>query len=354
MILNSIANIANNQKNYNPKFKTMSKVNVYSEFGKLKEIVVGRPLDKEDLILEWEKGMDEEFSWMKKETFDAVKANAGKPWSEVEPELFEKINTQIRNFQDKLREHGVIVHEVPKLEHGDRNYLNKGIEQLFPRDVWCTAGNTVICSSLRMPHKRKQYITMNPFYTKLMAEGEITYLQAPQASTDVLSPRKEKANKENILLDGGDFVVNGKEIYLGQGHGSNALGAKFAQSILGDEFKVIPVKLSDSALHLDCTIALIKPGLGIICWEFLADKSELPETLRDWTWIEATKEEADWLAVNGISIGDNTYFADPSNPRIVEELRKHDVNVVEIPYDGLTTLGGSLRCSSQPIYREDV
>jgi|GEM_PF-2678140 len=332
----------------------MSKLNVRSEFGKLKEIIIGRPLDKEDRIFDWQEGMDDEFSWMKEETFQGVKASAGKRWSEADPELFEKINAQIRFYQEKLREHGVIVHEVPRLLNDDRNYVNKGIEQMYPRDVWCTAGNTVIASSLRMPWKRKQYISMNPFYTKLMAEGEITYLQAPQASTDVMSSRKEQAEKENILLDGGDFLVNGKEIYLGQGHGSNALGAKFAQTVLGDEFTVIPVQLSDYALHLDCTIALVRPGLGIICREFLADDSQIPETLRDWTWIEASKQEADWLAVNGIAIDSKTYFCDPNNARIVEELSKHDVNVVEIPYDALSALGGSLRCSSQPVYREEI
>ena len=189
----------------------MSKVKVNSEFGKLKEIIIGRPFDKDDLIFDWTEGMDEEFSWMKTETFQGIKSNAGKPWSEAALELYEKINAQIKNYQDKLREHGVIVHEVPRLQHGDRQYINRGVEQLWPRDVWCTAGNTVIASSLRMPWKRKQYFSMNPFYSKLMAEGEITFLQAPQASTEILSPRKRKAEEENILIDGGVFVVNGKK-----------------------------------------------------------------------------------------------------------------------------------------------
>jgi N-dimethylarginine dimethylaminohydrolase len=98
----------------------------------------------------------------------------------------------------------------------------------------------------------------------------------------------------------GDFLVHVNEIYLGQGHGSNALGAKFAQAILGDEYEVIPLKLSDAALHLDCTIALIRPGLGLICPEWLDD--ELPEAIRDWTWIETTEQEALWLAANGLPL----------------------------------------------------
>ena len=91
-------------------------------------------------MIEWVPGMDEEFAWMKPETFQLVKKGSKLPWAEVMPDLFEKINSQVKYYQDVLRENGVTVHEVPRLEHGDRDYLNAGIEQIFPRDVWCTAG----------------------------------------------------------------------------------------------------------------------------------------------------------------------------------------------------------------------
>lgn len=330
----------------------MAFVNVTSEFGPLKEIIIGRPLSEGDLIFEWCPGMEEEFVWMKPDTFKALKNGSGRPWVEVMPKLFDKINRQIVYYQDVLREHGVTVYEVPRLEHGDRDYINPGVEQVYPRDVWCTAGETVIVSSLRMPWKRKQHFAMAPFYTKLMQNNACKYVSAPQATTDILSSRTSEAEKHSILLDGGDFLVNGKEIYLGQGHGSNALGATCAQNILGKEYSVIPLTLHPNALHLDCTIALIRPGLGIICKKWL--KSNLPETIRSWTWIEATEEEASWLAVNGIAIDPETYLFDPAHERLANELRKHGVSVVEVPYDGPSFLGGSLRCSSQPVFRENV
>ena len=152
-----------------------------------------------------------------------------------------------------------------------------------------------------------------------------------------------------MLLDGGDFLVNGEEIYLGQGHGSNALGAKFAESVWGDDFKVYPLELSQSALHLDCVISLVRPGLGLICREWL--KSDLPPGIADNEWIEVSEEEALWLGVNGLPLDPETYLADAAHTRIIGELRERGVNVIEVPYDGPSFLGGSLRCSSQPIYR---
>ncbi len=326
-------------------------VHVHDEFGELKEVIIGSPLAEEDCILQWGPGADEEFSWLKPETFKWLKSNAGKPWKEANPELFATVNRQVENYAETMEQQGVKVRRMPRLVHEDRNYIDPGVEQIFPRDVWCTAGNTVVASALRMPHKRKQYLAGSQLYVGLMAAGKCKYIQAPQPSTEVFSPPKRKyaAEEYSILFDGGDFVPNGDEAYLGQGHGSNALGAKFCESVFGGQFKIYPLKLDDAALHLDCTIALIRPGLGIICRKWL--KSELPPGLKNYKWIEATEEEAAWLGVNGIAVNPETYVADSRHKRLIGEMKKHGVNVVEVPYDGPSYLGGALRCSSQPLYR---
>jgi len=326
-------------------------VHVYDEFGELKDVVIGSPLADDDCVFKWMPGMDEEFSWLKPETFKFLKANSDKPWKEANPELFSKINQQVDNYAETMEKHGVKVRRLPRLVHEDRNYINPGVEQIFPRDVWCTAGNTVVAAALRMPWKRKQYLAAAPLYVGMMEAGKCKYIQAPQPSTEVMSPpdRKHAAETHSILFDGGDFFVNGDEIYLGQGHGSNALGAKFCESVFGDQFKVYPLTLSGAALHLDCTIALLRPGLGIICREWL--KSELPPGLKNYKWIEATEQEAAWLGVNGIALNPETYVVDSAHKRLIGEMRRHGVNVVAVPYDGPSFLGGALRCSSQPVYR---
>ncbi len=51
------------------------------------------------------------------------------------------------------------------------------------------------------------------------------------------------------------------------------------------------------------------------------------------------------------AINPETYVADSRHKRLIGEMKKHGVNVVEVPYDGPSYLGGALRCSSQPLYR---
>ena len=323
-----------------------------NEFGPLEEVIVGIPLSPDDRVFEWQPGMDEEFSWIKPHTFNWLKENSGVPWKDADPELFAKINEQVANFADVLTSAGVTVRRPDRLRAGDHTYINIGTEQVWPRDVWCTAGDIVAVSSLRMPWKRKQQFSMLPFYTDLMAADGCRLVSTPQASTEILSHRSSEVEHQNVLLDGGDFFVVGDEILLGQGHGSNALGAKFAELVWHDEFTVRPLTLSAAALHLDCTIALLRPGLGIICREWLV--SDLPESIRDWEWIEATEQEAAWLGVNGVALDPETYLMDPAHERLVAEVRARGHNVIEVPYDGPSYLGGSLRCSTQPVRRASL
>jgi len=327
----------------------MAKINVTHEWGELKEVILGRPLDETDRIFDWTPGMDEEFSHVKPETFEWLKANAGKPWKEADPELFAKINDQVDNFVATVEKHGVKVHQPPHVERGDAEYINSGVEQVWPRDVFCTAGDTVIVASLRLPWKRKQQFAFLPLYAEKMAAGECSFISAPQASTDILSPYQHEAEKYCILLDGGDFLVNGVEIYLGIGHGSNLLGAKFAQDALGQEYTVYPLQLSAQSLHLDCTMSLLRPGLGLLCREWL--KSELPPGLEDFTWIDVTPEEASWLGTNGLPLNAETCLMDPRHERVINEVRSHGHEVIEVPYDGPSYIGGSMRCSSQPLVK---
>lgn len=329
----------------------MAKVNVNTEWGQLKEVIIGIPWAPDDKIFDWTDGMDEEFSWMKPDTFEFLKNNAGKTWKEANPDLYNKIEDQVGYYVDVLEKNGVTVYQSERLVHGDRDYINSGIEQVWPRDVYCTAGSTVIIASLRMPWKRKQQFGLQKFYVQKMLDNECKYISAPQASTEILSPRSHQVEGHTILLDGGDFMPNGNEAYLGIGHGSNYAGAKFAQDVLGDDYKVYPLELSSAALHLDCTIALPRPGLGIICRPWLV--SDLPEALKDFNWIEATEQEACWLGVNGLPLNPETYLIDSAHERIIKELQAHGQEVIEIPYDGPSYLGGSLRCSSQPLVRVD-
>lgn len=115
--------------------------------------------------------------------------------------------------------------------------------------------------------------------------------------------RRSDGNREELVAIDGSML------------GSGAMGEEIAPFVgISLQFlMVIPLTLSPSALHLDCTIALVRPGLGMICREWLL--SDLPDTLKDWDWIEATEEEAAWLGVNGLALSPDIYIFDSAHQR---------------------------------------
>ena len=101
-------------------------------------------------------------------------------------------------------------------------------------------------------------------------------------------PLGSPACVDGPFLEGGDTLLNGYEVYVGMsGCASDMAGIDWLQALLGDNYRVIPVAMRSNVLHLDCALALIKPGLLVWCPEKLIDG--LPTSLRDWDAIAVSK-----------------------------------------------------------------
>ena len=110
--------------------------------------------------------------------------------------------------------------------------------------------------------------------------------------------------------------------------------------------------MKSNVLHLDCAMALIKPGLLVYCPPKLIDG--LPMSLRAWDKIEVSVDEANRLATNGLVLEEGRVIIDADNARVIEELRKRRVDVIPLPFDGPISTGGGLRCAHHPLLRESV
>ncbi len=155
------------------------------------------------------------------------------------------------------------------------------------------------------------------------------------------------------FLEGGDTLLNGYEVYVGMsGCASDMAGIDWLQALLGPSYKVVPVALKSNVLHLDCAMALVKPGLVVYCPEKLIDG--LPMSLRGWDAITVSVEEATLLATNGLILEEGRMIVDADNKRVIEELRKRRMDVIPMPFDGPIRVGGGMRCAHHPLLRESV
>ena len=319
---------------------TKSNIGVDYEWGALREVVVGIG---DGLVIP---GYSDKVDFIYDKNFaDVMKKTGGKPAIEVEPDRTRKVIAQINNLVSVLENMGIKVYRprvLNPVEHDYLTYVQEGQMQLYTRDPMLVIGNNVIETSLKVPMRAKEKFPLREIIRERIKGTDARYVAMPSPN-----PNYEE---DGIYLEGGDVLLNGREIYVGNsGKGSSKAGIEWLQNFLGPNYHVHEVKIIPEFEHLDCIMALLRPGLGVLCRAAL--KGKLPDSLRDWDFIDVTIEEAKRLGANALIVNDQTVIMDMQHKRIIDEVRKRNHKVIEVPYGDVATWGGAFRCSHHPLLR---
>ncbi|WP_163936218.1 dimethylarginine dimethylaminohydrolase family protein [Paraferrimonas sp. SM1919] len=316
-------------------------VNVNYEWDKLNEVIIGR--GDSYRVMQW----TPEYEFAPQEEQDFVKAYAGQLLSKCDPEFSETLVKQLNTLAATLEQMGVKVHRPRPFTDDEVDYLSHirlGAQQMFCRDPIIVIGNKVIESGMRDPAERNAKWPIRQIFNQL---------NVPHQYVGVPEPEPVNNNHgfgPGPFIEGGDTLLMGRDILVGlSGHASNQAGVDWLQNYLGADYKVHPVELTGGVLHLDCALALIKPGLAIVCPE--AFEGGLPEQIKDWQHIEVTLEQASYLACNVMVLEPGKVIAGKEHPQVVAQLREHGVDVVELEFDAVSRVGGAFRCAHHPIHR---
>ena len=311
----------------------------HHEWGKLREVVIGIS-PAEDFVVFHE----DSARWLIPPADEYSRAHKGQRLIDLDPERAYRIERQMDGLAELVAREGVIVHRPERLGGEERTFLAPRGEgaQLFARDAMIVVGNHIIDASLRLLCRQRERYGLRPIVQKMVQSRGARWSSVPLGSP---------ACVDGPFLEGGDTLLNGHEIYVGiSGCASDLAGIDWLQALLGGEYRVIPVAMKSNVLHLDCAMALIKPGLLVWCPEKLVDG--LPMSLRDWDAITVSRDEANMLATNGLILEEGRAIIDADNSRVIGELRSRKVDVIPLPFDGPIGIGGGLRCAHHPLLRE--
>lgn len=313
----------------------------HHEWGKLREVVIGIS-PAEDFVVFHEPSQ----RWLLPPGDAFSREHAGRRLIDVDADLARRIERQIDTLAELVAREGVTVHRPERLSGEERTFLAPNGEgaQLFARDGMIVIGNHAIEASLRLKCRQRERFGLRPILQRTaLARGAVW------SSVPLGSP----ACVDGPFLEGGDTLLNGREIYIGMsGCASDMAGIDWLQALLGERYRVIPVALRSNVLHLDCALGLVMPGLLVWCPEKLIDG--LPTSLRSWDAITVSKDEANRLATNGLILEEGRMIVDADNQRVIGELRKRKVDVIPLPFDGPIFTGGGLRCAHHPLLRESA
>jgi N-dimethylarginine dimethylaminohydrolase len=319
----------------------MAAFGAHHEWGKLREVVIGLS-PAEDFVVFYEESQ----RWLTPEGAQFSRQHVGRRLIDVDPARAKRIEQHVDALAELVAREGVKVHRPERLRGKERIFMAPHGEgtQLFPRDGMIVVANHVIDASLRLRCRQRERFGLRPIIQRTVAERCARWSSVPLGSP---------AAVDGPFLEGGDVLLNGREIYVGMsGCASDMAGIDWLAALLGIGYRVIPVALRSNVLHLDCALALIKPGLLVWCPPKLIDG--LPTSLRDWDKIEVSVEEATLLATNALILEEGRAIVGADNTRVIGELKKRGVDVIPLPFDGPIHFGGGLRGAHHPLLRESV
>lgn len=320
---------------------------VYSEFGRLREVVVG---SAEGAMLP---PFSADLSHYNRELRAVLEAggSAALDIKTAFPERWQATTDQIEGIVKTYQRHGVSVHRVRGYNDEERHYLNhlqRGASQLYVADPVFVIGKHYLELSIRRAYRRKEVFPLRDLIMPMIDnDREAHHVAMPQSA-----PWSPSGEGPGPFLEGGDILIHGQDIIVGTGElCSNLAGVQWLKRYIERwGYRVHAMPINGPILHALGVMCLLREGLLMAHLPALAQG--LPEPLKDWQVIEITREEMDAHATVGVSLDDRHYMIDPRFNRIMDELVRHDIEPVPTPCDAVGFWGGAIRCVTLPLRRD--
>ena len=319
----------------------------HSEFGKLREVVVGIA---DGLTLP---PFSKDLSHYNEELRTALLSNDGKPLDirTAFPERWQATVEQMDGIAATYKRFGVKVHRVRSYAPEEVCYLDDlqpGHSQLYVADPVFVLGNHYIEVSIRRAYRRKEVFPLRDLIVPMIAaDPEAHYVAMPQSS--LWTPPDEGPGP---FLEGGDILIHRRDVFVGVGElCSDRAGVEWlARYIEGFGYTVHPMPIKGPTLHALGVMCLLREGLLMAHLPVLEEG--LPGPLKDWEVLEITREEMNAHATVGVSLDDRHYMLNPCFDRIINALNKRGIEPIPTPCDAIGFWGGAIRCITLPLRRD--
>lgn len=229
---------------------------------------------------------------------------------------------QHKSFTDTLKQQGIEVISLPARPEFP--------EQVFTRDIGFTIGTRVFISEMASPIRRGE--------EKVLREW---------VGTKGIPFQKMTAGS----IEGGDVVVDGNRVFVGVSHRTNHDAINFLENQLPG-YEVIRVPFDASCLHLDCVFTIVSPTHALIYPDAFSQESR-NILKKHYTLMAVEKEEQFAMGTNVLAIGDDKIISLPQNTLVNDKLRSNGFDVIEIDFSEIIKSGGSFRCCTMPLTRNE-
>lgn len=311
----------------------MSDINIYNEFAPIKTVVLGianelyfpdmHPIENETESYWWKKLLNNTVYRL----FERKR---------VPSFITKKYQRELQNFKDVLVSQGVQVIHLDEVHPTQEEPA--GLGQMYARDAVFCVGKSMYSGRFQIDMRDKE------------RRGFQTIFETYDNGNSLFKMNQTIPE----FLEGGDVMVDYPYVYVGIGkYASNMEGANWLQAHLGDEFKVVPIHLTNEGiLHLDCCMTIIGKKLGIIHRPSL--EQPLPYPLNEYEFIEVDEEVRHEMGTNVFVIDPQKIVIQKRHTQLAKELTNRGFHVFPIDFTWHARLDGAFRCTTCPIQRENI
>ncbi|MDR3245561.1 MAG: hypothetical protein LBT50_03920 [Prevotellaceae bacterium] len=359
-------------------------LNSYNEWGRLREVIVGNPFSKDDILVDFSfchfhfDNINTHFDIIKKhnvienENVSAIKFN---------PQYIDELREDIDGLVLALEKVGVNVLRPKQIKSGASICLPYWEAKAWPalnvRDRILILGDNMIETT---PCIRSRYLETDllkeilygyfqtganwicmPRPVMTDASFDLSYInnQAYKSASRELISFKEKNYYDigiELLMDAANCLRLGKDIIINVADKNQYLAFQWLKRTLGHGFNFHKIdSLTDN--HIDSYIIIIRPGLLLLRNKSVIDK--LPEFMSNWDYIIAPEPTDDlfpnyesdnliitskYIDTNILSLNENTVIANSLNKNLIQSLEKRNINVIPVRHRHRRLFGGGFHC----------
>ena len=342
----------------------MSIISAYNEWDPIEEIIVGIAEDAYFPI------DDVTFNL----TVDNRSAIPGHQFTElklgaISQRVIEETHEDLETLVGVLEDQNIVVRR-PK-PHVNANRIKTPYwetERYFaycPRDIFLVVGDTLIESPGMQRSRYFESFCYDDIYVEYTQKGG-RWIAAPKPKLldedfNLCGTEYAILKNRGPIFEAANIIRAGKDLFYLVSDGANLLGAQWLQNTLGDGYRVHTCENLYAGLHIDSTIALLRPGLLLANPERVT-RDNLPAPLKKWDVIYTppmqSNEPSDigyistiWLGMNLLMVNPALAIVDAQQTALIALLEKHKIDVIPLTLRHGRKLGGGFHCVTLDVRR---
>lgn len=341
----------------------MHKVNSHTEWGQLKEVILGSVHGAQIPTI---KNAD-----IHSVDYANYVSVDGLPGGCYPMKIIEETQEDLLLFKEQLQTQGITVLTPQPRDHSvifsTPDWSSDGYYNYCPRDSALIVGDTIIETPMPLRSRYFENLAYKKIFKNYFLNGS-KWISAPKPELlDELYDRtdlsKPTLTEVEPAFDAANIIRCGRDLFYLVSNSGNKLGAQWLQRTLGSNYRVHELTNVYAYVHLDTTIMPLKPGV-VLLNPARIDNSNIPEFFKSWTkiyseqpvatpYIEDWAPASPWLGMNVLSINEHTVAVEESQIGLIKQLEQHHFDIMTVKLRHARTLSGGIHCITLDTVRDD-